>query len=246
MTDDLGPESTRRSGGPSSELRSPWRAEAQKLSDELRAITLALAVNELDTAGLKQATALAQQIRARLDGPPRRRWYDGDASAAAWRGESRQAYRDQSPVRGQLNPIAPPLRTEHAQRPDGTPIVRGWARLGLAYEGPPRGVHGGWVAALFDDLLGATQGLADRPGVTGVLEVKYRAITPLDCDLRFEGWISEDRGRRIMVRGTCHAGDVLTANAKAMFVRVDFNEIASQSRATESPAIASSFQRSSR
>lgn len=230
MTDDLGPESTRRGSGTPSEPRSSWRAEAQKLSDELRAISLALAVNDLDADDLKQATVLAQQIRARLDGPRRARWYDGDAGAAAWRSESRQAYLDQSPVRGLLNPIAPPLSTERGERPDGTPIIRGWARLGLAYEGPPHGVHGGWVAALFDDLLGATQGLAERPGVTGILEVKYRAITPLDCDLRFEGWISEDRGRRIIVRGTCHAGDTLTANAKAMFVRVDFNEIGRQAR----------------
>ncbi len=229
MIDDRGPESTRGIGVSPTESRAPWRVEAQKLADELRAISLALAVNELDAAGLKRATELAKQIRARIDGPPRARWYAGDASTAAWRGESRQAYFDQSPVRGQLNPIAPPLFTDRGERPDGTPIIRGWARLGLAYEGPPHGVHGGWVAALFDDLLGATQGLAERPGVTGILEVKYRAITPLDCDLRFEGWISEDRGRRIMVRGTCHAGDILTADAKAMFVRVDFNEIGKQS-----------------
>ncbi|MFP8878732.1 MAG: hotdog fold domain-containing protein [Myxococcota bacterium] len=235
MTGDLEPESNRGIGGPSSTPRAEWRVEAQKLADELRAISLALAANELDAAGLRQATELAQQIRVRLDRPRRGRWYDGDAGAATWRSESRQAYFDQSPVRGQLNPIAPPLLTERAERPDGTPIMRGWARLGLAYEGPPRGVHGGWVAALFDDLLGATQGLADRPGVTGILEVKYRAITPLDRDLRFEGWISEDRGRRIIARGSCHAGATLTADAKAMFVRVDFNEIERQmrERATE-------------
>ena len=65
--------------------------------------------------------------------------------------------------------------------------------------------------------------------------MKYRAVTPLDCDLRFEGWISEDRGRRIIVRGSCHAADTLTAEAKGLFVRVDFNEIRSRmrERATE-------------
>jgi len=204
---------------------SQWRAEARKLADELRAINRALAANELDVADLQQATDWARRIRDRLERPPRARWYDGDAGVAAWRAESRQAYFDQSPVRGLLNPVAPPLSCEPAERPDGTPIMRGRARLGIAYEGPPRGVHGGWVAALFDDLLGATQGLTERPGVTGTLEVKYRAITPLDRDLRFEGWISEDRGRRVIVRGTCHADDTLTADAKAMFVRVDFNEI---------------------
>jgi len=215
---------------------SQSRAAGRRLADELRAIAEALAVNRLDANELRAATALAGQIRPLLRGPQRRRWYDGDAGEAARRAESRDAYSDQSPVRGELNPIAPPLRTERAQRDDGTPFVRGWARLGRAYEGPPHGVHGGWVAALFDDLLGAAQGLAERPGVTGILEVKYRAITPVESDLRFEGWITEDRGRRISVRGTCHAGETLTAEAKAMFVRVDFNEIGRAGRTPAPPA----------
>ena len=89
MTGDRDSESNL--GDSSSRPQAEWRVEAQKLADELRAINQALAVNELDAAGLAQATALAQQIRARLEGPPRGRWYDGDAGAAAWRAESRQA-----------------------------------------------------------------------------------------------------------------------------------------------------------
>lgn len=208
----------------------PERAAAEALTAELRAITEALATNEIGADALRRAAVDARRLRALLDGPRRPRWYDGDATAAAERGESRRAYADLSPVRGEANPIAPPLRLEISQRDDGTPVVVGHARLGRAYEGPPHGVHGGWVAALFDDLLGMTQRLTETAGVTGILEIKYRAITPLERDLRFEGWVSEQRGRRLIALATCHAGELLTAEARGLFVKVDFNEIEAATR----------------
>ena len=202
-----------------------WRAQASALSDELRAIAEALCVREVSRERLAEATALARDLRERLSGPPRARWYDADEDALSLSAKSRRAYLDQSPIRGRLNPIAPPLRTEVVERSDGRRVVRGRARLGMAYEGPPHGVHGGWVAALFDDLLGEAQGLTSESAVTGILKVRFRHVTPVDEDLLFEGWIHEDKGRRIVARATCHAGDTLTADAEGLFVRVDFNEI---------------------
>ena len=97
--------------------------------------------------------------------------------------------------------------------------------MGMRYEGPPHGVHGGWVAALFDEVCGAVQGLAGTRGVTGVLKVRYRQITPLEETLRFEGWVADQRGRRLVAKATCHAGDTLTAQAQALFVDVDFRDV---------------------
>ena len=81
---------------------------------------------------------------------------DGDANAASRSGESRRAYLDQSPVRGELNPIAPPLVVSIERREDGSQVARGRVRLGSAYEGPPGSLHGGFVAATWDgrDLSG--------------------------------------------------------------------------------------------
>ncbi|MFQ5415437.1 MAG: hypothetical protein ACE5FL_00165 [Myxococcota bacterium] len=81
------------------------------------------------------------------------------------------------------------------------------------------------LAALFDELLGTAQSMGEEKGVTAALTVHYRAVTPIDEDLRFEGWIHEVRGRSIIARGTCHAGGTLTADAEGVFVRVDFNEM---------------------
>ena len=205
------------------------RALATAVADDLRAIVADLSGRDISDGDLGAAAELARSLRELLDGPLRARWYEDDATAFA--GEDRFTYLDQSPVRGQLNPIAPPMTVEVVERPDGRRVVEGRARLGRAYEGPPHGVHGGWVAALLDELLGSAQGLAESTGVTAILKIRYRNITPIDEDLRFEGWIHRDRGRTLIVRGRCHAGDTVTADAEGVFVRMDVNEM--QERVTE-------------
>jgi len=93
--------------------------------------------------------------------------------------------------------------------------------FGSAYEGPPGSVHGGFVAAAFDEVLGYVQSLSGNPGMTGTLTVVYRRPTPLHTELRFEGEIVRVEGRKIFTRGRVHAGDVLTAEAEGVFVSID-------------------------
>jgi acyl-coenzyme A thioesterase PaaI-like protein len=203
-----------------------WRTAAEELTDEIRAIIEALAVRELRLEDLTEAKERARAIRLSLEAhPPRPRWYEADEELTPYSPGSREAYLQQSPVRGHLNAIAPPLDLETLERPDGSRAIAGRARLGRRYEGPPHGVHGGWVAALFDELLGAAQGLAEAPGVTAILRVRFRHLTPVDEDLRLEAWIADQRQRRLVVKATCHAGDTLTADAEGIFMRVDFNEV---------------------
>jgi len=208
-----------------------WHAPALELADTLRELAAALVEREPDTAVLARAADHARRAREALAGSPRAlRWYDAGGGVPDPAGAAHRAYLGQSPIRGVLNPGAPPLETCFAARPDGTPVVVGRARLGIAYEGPPHGVHGGWVAALFDEVLGNVQGLVDARGVTASLTVHYRQVTPLDEDLRFEAWIHERSGRRVLARATCHAGPVLTAEAEALFLTVDFREIQGRMR----------------
>lgn len=201
----------------------PSAAPAAALAAELRGVIEALAVSQPDAATLAEATELARALRRRLAGPRRPRWYDDEANAES--PGARSAYLAHSPVRGQQNPLAPPLELETLERDDGSPAVAGRARLGMAYEGPPHGVHGGWVAALFDEVLGSVQGLAEQSGVTGILTVRYRHLTPVDEELRLEGWLEKQRSRHLVARARCFAGDTLTADAEGVFVRVDWQEV---------------------
>jgi acyl-coenzyme A thioesterase PaaI-like protein len=208
-----------------------WKTAAEELSSEIRAIIEALAVRELRLEDLTEAKQMAQAIRRNLEAhPPRTRWYDADEEVTPFSRRAMEAYLQQSPVRGRLNPIAPPLDLETRERPDGSRMVVGRGRLGLRYEGPPHGVHGGWVAALLDELLGSAQNLARAPGMTAILTVRYRQLTPVDEDLRLEAWVAEQRARRLVAKATCHAGDTLTAEAEGIFMRVDFGEVEERMR----------------
>ncbi len=117
---------------------------------------------------------------------------------------------EHSPLSGTANPLAPPL-VMHVV--DG--VVHGEATFGPAYEGPPGHVHGGLVAATYDELLGRSQG---RPGFTAYLTVQYRAPTPLLVPLTWKAWIVREDGRKRWARATCHAGDTLLSEADALFV----------------------------
>lgn len=216
---------TRREGAEPSQAGAPDGADpADELAAELRAIAAELACRAVSPEEARAALTRARALRAGLRGPPRARWYDCDPDSPTTSTGARDAYGDLSPVRGRLNPVAPPLAIERVDGKGGSRIV-GRAVFSRAYEGPPHGVHGGVVAAMFDEMLGAVMGLAPPPGMTATLEVRYRAVTPLEEPVTFEAWIESDRGRRLTTRATCHADGRLTADANGLFVRVDFGAV---------------------
>jgi acyl-coenzyme A thioesterase PaaI-like protein len=87
--------------------------------------------------------------------------------------------------------------------------------FGPAYEGPPGHVHGGLVAAMFDELLGFAQ---LSPGFTAYLHVNYRKPTPLNTPLSLTAWVESIERRKRVVRGECRAGDVLLSDAEGLFI----------------------------
>jgi acyl-coenzyme A thioesterase PaaI-like protein len=127
---------------------------------------------------------------------------------------------DYSPMIGLSNPLAPPITL----RVDGD-VVRGTASFGDAYEGPPGHVHGGYVAAAFDEVLGFAQSMAGNPGMTGTLTIRYRKPTPLNVELHFEARVERVEGRKIFATGTLRNAGVLTAEAEGLFISVDFSKM---------------------
>lgn len=109
-----------------------------------------------------------------------------------------------NPVTGSGSPIAPPLRiTMDEGRVEAT------CTLGLAFEGPPRHVHGGVSAMLLDQLLGYTVAAAGRPGMTRDLTLRYRRPVPLQTPLHLSAAVvdkSED-GRRVSAVATIATAD---------------------------------------
>jgi len=125
---------------------------------------------------------------------------------------------DHSPLVGPLNPLAPPI----AISVDGTRVT-GEVAFGAAYEGPPGCVHGGFLAAAFDEVLGLAQGMSGRPGMTARLTIQYRSPSPLHQPLRFVGDIDHIDGRKIFTKGELRvaADDRLCAEAEGLFISMN-------------------------
>lgn len=203
---------------------SPRRADLRRAAAAIRRIIEKLVGTAAPDAAISDAADAVTAVADRLDSyPAAPAWnapWDGDFAESANAGDP-HAFFDHSPLIGKANPLAPPIVLEVR---DGK--VHGRATYGAAYEGPPGCVHGGHIAAAFDEVLGMTQSLGGQPGMTGTLTVRYRKPTPLYVELRFESEIDRVEGRKTFTVGRLVAGDTLTAEAEAVFISVDFSRFA--------------------
>jgi hypothetical protein len=172
---------------------------------------LATSVAPIDR--LAEAADQLEVIAASLEDSPKRRLYDGFAESA--NAGDAHAFFDWSPFLGRSNALAPPIVVDAA----GGCII-GLVRFGSAYEGPPGCVHGGFIAAGFDEVLGLTNSMSGVPAMTANLTVRYRKPTPLHRPLRYVGKLVGVSGRKVKTHGELWAGDTLTAEADGLFVRV--------------------------
>jgi len=69
------------------------------------------------------------------------------------------------------------------------------------FQGGPGVVHGGGIAAFFDDLMGFVPVAHHTPAVTARLEVHYRRPIPLGTTVRGEAWLTERDGRKLWAEG---------------------------------------------
>lgn len=89
------------------------------------------------------------------------------------------------------------------------------------HEGAPGLIHGGVLAAAFDESLGtAPYFLAQKICVTGTLNVVYRKPVPIGVELSVEGWVEQVDGRKVHVAGKAYSGGTFVAEATAIFIEV--------------------------
>ncbi|HVA59448.1 MAG TPA: PaaI family thioesterase [Mycobacteriales bacterium] len=184
---------------------------SQELADQLRRIIGRLAVVRPQGDELRRAAEVAGAFADRLDQLPERgrTW---EVSEAGLLPREFQAY---SPLSGPRNPLAPPVRFHFPDQQTGERPIFGEVTFGAAYEGPPGHCHGGYVAAVFDELLGFAQ---FSPGFTAYLHVDYRRVTPLHRRLDLKAWVERVEGRKRYVRGECRDGSVLLSEAEGLFI----------------------------
>lgn len=121
-----------------------------------------------------------------------------------------------NPATGAFNPLAPEL----AARVEGDTVVAD-VTFPASYESAPDTVHGGMVAACFDQVLALAVMVHGKTGPTTALSVHFVKRTPIDRPLRFEARVEAIVGDEFTVRGVCFHGSVKVSEAEArMLARV--------------------------
>jgi len=188
------------------------RAAKHRLVREVKRIvdsTALLDVGANEQGDIDAFADAAADLADRLAQAPSLRAFGGAAVA----GPADAVLSERSPVCGRSNPLAPPLHLEIEDR-----VTRAWAVWTDAYEGPPGCLHGGWVAAAFDDLMGLAQMVSGRAGFTGTLTVKMLKPTPLNQRIDYEAHLDRAEGRKIWCKASSRHGDDLLGEAEIVFI----------------------------
>lgn len=204
---------------------TPRRREERRLAAAMREVIDQLVSTTASREELAYAADRLEAFAARLAELPSGNAYEGfsesanagQATAGSQPGDPEwSATFDHSPIIGLANPLSPPVELEYSGE-----RVLARVTFGAAYEGPPGCVHGGYVAAVFDEVLGAAQSLSGDQGMTAHLGIDYRKPTPLGVPLTMEGWLDRRDGRKIYTLGAMYADGVLTAEAQGLFIAFD-------------------------
>jgi acyl-coenzyme A thioesterase PaaI-like protein len=198
--------------------------QKRRLADAMRLVIERLVPSNAPVDELRAAAEGLERYAEALQAHPRLVRVHGHPESAT--AGDVGAFFDQSPLIGLANPLAPPITVGRA----GDRAAIASVSFGSAYEGPPGSVHGGFVAAAFDEVLGYVQSLSGAPGMTGTLTVRYVRQTPLHRELLFEAEIARVEGRKIFTEGRVRSDGVLTAEAQAVFISIDPAKMAELAR----------------
>jgi len=184
----------------------------ERLAAETRRLVEAVALLDFTQVDVTSVDAMTASVGVCADAVlehPSLLAYGGSALGPA----GASALDQRSPISGVANPIAPPMTVDF----DGERAT-GSATYGPAYEGPPFHVHGGWVIAAFDELLGVAQVAGGGPGMTGTLTIRLRRPTPFNVRVDYEGWVDRVEGRKTFCKGEARIDGEVVAEAEGIFI----------------------------
>ncbi len=193
-------------------VADPVAEEVAALAAATRRLMLAAATTDVDLDELRAARARMDELtealgrrtrpralRASFDDPARAREVGPELAWPVFR----------------FNPQALPL----AIRFDGDAAYATTVPNAL-YEGPPESVHGGYLAHLMDCMLGTLVQATGRRSVTGTLDLRYHARTPLDVPLELGAWIVSTTGRKTTAEAWVEVDGARTVEARGLFIEL--------------------------
>ena len=182
----------------------------EQLVKAVRELNEKTAVARGDAQGLQALATEVAALAAKIDTDPQQRPLKMFRMPTESQLDSLLPY---SFINGRFNPVAPLFNI----RNEGDRVV-GIGTLGAVYEGPPHSVHGGWIAAAYDQMLALANLVQDRGGFTASITVNYRQRTPLYEEIRFEAWHERAEGKKIWAKGKCTINGQLLSEAEGLFI----------------------------
>lgn len=125
---------------------------------------------------------------------------------------------DYDPMGGLSNPVSPELRWENVSA-EG---VEAKVYLGQQYQGPPGRVHGGVLSWIMDAVLARAMHASMRIGVTGTLNIRYMASTPIESEITCRARITRAEGRKLIIEGGVYHQDVQTVQVEGVWIQPAF------------------------
>jgi acyl-coenzyme A thioesterase PaaI-like protein len=94
-------------------------------------------------------------------------------------------------------------------------------------EGPPESVHGGAIAAVLDEAMGAVCWMNGHPVVGARITINYLHMTPLGFSGHVESWIEQIERRKIFIKSRLSdENGRVHAEGEALFVELQPEVIA--------------------
>jgi acyl-coenzyme A thioesterase PaaI-like protein len=106
---------------------------------------------------------------------------------------------------------------------EGSGQTRGLVIFDAAKMGPPGHAHGGAIATVLDEAMGASAWYNGLPVLAVNLNVDLKHSVPLDTEVVVSGWIERVEGRKVYLAGALTLPDGrVAARSTGLFLQVEF------------------------
>jgi acyl-coenzyme A thioesterase PaaI-like protein len=195
--------------------------EKRRLASAVRELVASCVTSDAPQEVLAAASAQVRAVVELLSQHPRGTFLDAFTRGTI---DDVTRFADRGTMVGLSNPMSPPM----TMTDDGETVIA-HVNFGPPFEGAPGCVHGGLLAAAFDQTLGFLNVARKVGSMTATLSVKYRKPTPLSKPLRIEARVDRVDGRKRWVSAKMYApttdGDELTAEAEGLFIALDAGKL---------------------
>ncbi len=186
---------------------------SRALSDSVRRLIAALVATRAPADLLDGARDRIDAVTATLAPHAAASRYDDTAGLTVTPGST--PVFEHHPFLGPSNPMAPPVAIER-----GTDQVTARLTFDLRHEGMPGYAHGGWIAAIFDQVLAVgAAAIAGRPAMTGTMTIRFVRPTPIGAPLELVATAEPTGARTVRVTSDLFAGGEVTAHAVGIMVQ---------------------------